>query len=185
MKEKQEVTREYTSRHHTAAKKEKPALPDEFARLAGCRRKSAARLLCGKPAREALPCPDGEAVKLKPEKKRPASRRGKRAYTDEVTASFRHIRAFFWYKCGKIPAPLVRQQMKHIAGRPAFHAAQDIAEKPGKISPAATGRHLKKDKAALRLKGESLAKPLYSKVWFNTPEPCSGSDNATLTKIWY
>jgi hypothetical protein len=24
-----------------------------------------------------------------------------------------------------------------------------------------------------------------SGVWFNTPELCSGSNNATLTKIWY
>jgi predicted transposase/invertase (TIGR01784 family) len=26
---------------------------------------------------------------------------------------------------------------------------------------------------------------LYSKVWFNIPELCSGSNNATPTKIWY
>ena len=25
----------------------------------------------------------------------------------------------------------------------------------------------------------------YSKVWFNTPDLCSGSNNATFTKIWY
>jgi hypothetical protein len=24
-----------------------------------------------------------------------------------------------------------------------------------------------------------------SKVWFNTPELCSGSNDAALTKIWY
>jgi hypothetical protein len=25
----------------------------------------------------------------------------------------------------------------------------------------------------------------YSKVWFNTPELCSGSNKTTLTRIWY
>jgi hypothetical protein len=49
-----------------------------------------------------------EAVKLKPKKKRPVNRKGKRIYTDEVFAAFRVVRAFFWYKCGKILAPLMR-----------------------------------------------------------------------------
>jgi hypothetical protein len=26
---------------------------------------------------------------------------------------------------------------------------------------------------------------LYSKVWFNTPQLCCGSNKATLAKIWY
>jgi hypothetical protein len=35
--------------------------------------------------------------------------------------------------------------------------------------------------ALLRLKPSRR----YSKVWFNTPELCSGSNNAIFTKIWY
>jgi hypothetical protein len=57
-------------------------------------------------------------VKLKPERKRPTNRIGKRLYTDEVIATLRLLRAFFWYKCGKVLAPLMRQQMPFIAQRP-------------------------------------------------------------------
>jgi hypothetical protein len=54
MKEKQAVTREYKSRYQKAAKKAKSALLDEFTRLTGYHRKSAVRLLSGKPVREIL-----------------------------------------------------------------------------------------------------------------------------------
>ncbi|MDR1421026.1 MAG: hypothetical protein LBI86_11690 [Treponema sp.] len=135
MHQKQAVTREYLSRYQKAAKKAKSALLDEFTRLTGCRRKSAVRLLSGKPVREILACRNGEAVKLKPEKKRPANRKGKRFYTNEVIASLRLVRVFFRYKCGRTKGPQI---------------------------PAAIDRYLKKDKEALRLKGKSLTKPLHS-----------------------
>jgi hypothetical protein len=98
MKEKQAATREYRSRYQKAAKKEKRALPDEFARLTGRRRKSAIRLLSAGPVREVLVTVDGKPVKLKPEKKRPANRKGKRACADEAIAAPRLIRTFFRYK---------------------------------------------------------------------------------------
>jgi hypothetical protein len=104
----------------------------------------------------------GKAVRLKPEKKRPANRKGKRVYTDEVIAALRLAWTFFWFKCGKILAPLMRQQMPYIAGWPAFNITPDIAEKLKTISPATIDRYLKKNKAALRLKGNSLTKPRYS-----------------------
>jgi hypothetical protein len=89
MKEKQAVTREYKARYQKATKKVKSGLLDEFTRLTGYHRKSAVRFLSGTPVREVLACRDGEAVKFKPEKKRPASRTGKRFYTGEVIASLR------------------------------------------------------------------------------------------------
>jgi hypothetical protein len=76
-------------------------LLDEFTRLTGYNRKYAVRLLSGKPVKEVLLYPDGEAVKLKPEKRRLANRKGKRVYTGEAIASPRLIWAFFWYKCGR------------------------------------------------------------------------------------
>jgi hypothetical protein len=57
---------------------------------------------------------------------------------------------FFWFKCGKILAPLMRQQMPYIADWPAFNITPDIAEKLKTISPATIDRYLKKDTAALR-----------------------------------
>jgi hypothetical protein len=95
MKEKQAVTREYMPRYRKAAKKEKSAILDEFTLLTGYHRKSAVRILGGKQVREVLVYADGGVVKLKPEKRRPANRKGKRVYTDEVTAALRLVRSFF------------------------------------------------------------------------------------------
>jgi hypothetical protein len=160
MKEKQAVTavvnnREYQPRYQKAGKKVKSALLDEFTRLTGYHRKSAIRLLRRKPVREVLVRGNGKAVKFKPEKKRPANRKGKRIYTDEVIASLRLVWTFFRYKCGKILAPL----MRYIADWPAFHITAEIAAKLETISPATIDRYLKKDKEALKLKGKSLTKP--------------------------
>jgi hypothetical protein len=162
MKEKQAVTREYKPRYQKAGKKAKSALLDEFTRLTGYHRKSAVRLPGGKPVREVLVSGNGKTVKFKPEKKRPPNRKGKRIYTDEVIASLRLVWAFFWYKCGKILAPLMRQQMPFIAQWPAFHITEAIAEKLMRISPASIDRYLKKDRDALRAKGKSLTKPPHS-----------------------
>jgi hypothetical protein len=121
-------------------------------------RKSAVRLLRSKPVREVLAYARGEAVKFKPEKKRPANRTGKRFYTDEAIESLRLV----WTHMRENPRPLMRQQIQYIAAWPAFHITQDIAEKLKTISPATIDRYLKKDKAALTLKGKRLATPLYA-----------------------
>jgi hypothetical protein len=160
MKERQAVTREYKPRYQKAQKKEKMILLDEFIRLTGYRRKSAIRVLSDKPVREVLIYCAGKAVKLKPEKKRPANRTGKRLYTDPTIACLRMVWVFFWYKCGKILAPLMRQIMPFIAGWPSFAITPEIREQLMRISPATIDRYLKKDKDALRLKGKSLTKPV-------------------------
>ena len=162
MKEKKAVTREYKPRYQKASKKEKKTLLDEFTRLTGCHRKSAVRLLNAKPVKQLLVYVDGKPVKIKPEKKRPANRKGRRLYDDEVIRALRLVWTFFWFKCGKILAPLMRQQMPYIARWPAFGISDKTAEMLKKISPASIDRSLKKDKAALRLKGKSLTKPLDS-----------------------
>jgi hypothetical protein len=162
MKTRQEITREYKPRYQKALKKEKKVLLDEFTKLTGYHRKSAVRLLATKPVKQVILYAGGKAVKLKPEKKRPANRKGKRIYSDEVIACLRLVWVFFWFKCGKILAPLMRQQMHYIAQWPAFKITGEIAEKLKKISPATIDRYLKKDKEALRLKGKSLTKPMAS-----------------------
>jgi hypothetical protein len=101
MKEKQAVTREYIPHYQKAAKKTKSVLLTECPRFTGYHRKSAIRLLHAKPVREVLVLVDRKPVKLKPEQKRPAHRKGKRIYTDEVIAALRPVWIFFWYKCGK------------------------------------------------------------------------------------
>jgi hypothetical protein len=162
MKEKKAETREYIPRYQKARKKEKKSRLDEFTRLTGYHRKSAIRLLSSKPVNQVLLYMDGKAVKLKPQKKRPSNRKGKRIYTDEVITALRLLWTFFWFKCGKILAPLMRQQMAYIARWPAFAITGEIAEKLTRISPASIDRYLKKDRESLRLKGKSLTKPIDS-----------------------
>ena len=162
MKEKKAVTREYLARYQKASKKVKKTILDEFTALTGYHRKSAVRLLGAKPAKQVIVYIDGKPVKVKPVKKRPPNRKGKRIYTDEVIKALRIVWVFFWYKCGKILAPLMRQQIVYIAQWPAFSITREIAEKLTTISPATIDRYLKKDKAALKLKGKSLTKSMAS-----------------------
>jgi hypothetical protein len=155
MKEKQAVARQVRSRYLQAGRKEKSAILDEFIKITGYKnRKYALRILNKPQSPQALLVVKSKAVKLKPPKKRPANRTGKKIYTDEVVCSLRLIWTFFWYKCGRtegsqILAPLMRQQMDAIASWPAFGITADIKAKLLSISPAAIDRVLKKDKAAL------------------------------------
>ena len=162
MKEKKAVTGEYKPRYQKASKKEKKSILDEFTKLTGYHRKSAVRLLNTKPVKQVMVYVNGKAIKIKPEKKRSSNRKGKRIYTDDVITALRLVWVFFWYKCGKILAPLMRQQMVYIAQWPAFAITKEIAEKLKKISPAQIDRYLRKDKADLKLKAKSLTKPMKS-----------------------
>ena len=101
MREKQAVTREYKPRYQKARKKEKRALPDGYIKLTGYHRKSAVRLLCAKPVKRVMLYRNGTAIKIKPEKKRPANRSGRRIYTDGVIDCLRPVRTFFRFKCGR------------------------------------------------------------------------------------
>ena len=149
MKNKQAVTREYAPRYQKAGKKEKSNILDHFTTLTGYNRKYAIRVL--------------NAATAKPKvtgKPRPANRRGKRLYTDEVIDCLRLIWEFFHWKCGKLLAPLIRQQMAYIAAWKPFNITPEVKAKLLKISPARIDYYLRPDKAALRIKGKSLTKPL-------------------------
>jgi len=162
MKEKKAVTRAYKPRYLKASKREKTGILEEFTRLTGYHRKSAIRLLSANPVKQVMIYGKGKAVKIKPERRRISNRKGKRIYTDDVIAALRLVWMFFWFKCGKILAPFMRQQMAYIAEWSDFGITEEIAEKLKKISPATIDRSLKKDKEALRLKGKSLTKSMAS-----------------------
>jgi hypothetical protein len=165
MQQKQAVTREYQGLYQKAPKKAKSALLDEFTRLTSYHRKSAIRLFNARPVKPVMVYAGGKAVQLKPEKKRPANRKGKRVYTDEVIAALRLVCTFFWFKCGR-KRSFRRSWPPSWGSRcpisPTFNITPGIAEKLTTISPATIDRYLKKDKDALRLKGKSLTKPLHS-----------------------
>jgi hypothetical protein len=162
MQERKAVTREYKPRYQKAKKNEKQTLLDEFTQLTGYHRKYAVRLLGTKPIKQVTIFVKGTRTKIKPEKKRPSNRKGKRSYSDETINCLRLVWTFFWYKCGKILAPLMRQQMPFISRWTAFGITNAIAEQLIRISPATIDRYLKKDKDSLRLKGKSLTKPIDS-----------------------
>ncbi|GMO68692.1 MAG: hypothetical protein Ta2A_16990 [Treponemataceae bacterium] len=158
MKEKQALTREVRSRYRSASKKDKSKILDEFVENTNYNRKYALRVLNTKPVKEVSVAVYGKTIKFKPEKKKRKKREGKRIYGDEVIASLRLIWEFFWCKCGKILAPLMRDQMCFMAEWSAFGITPDIREKLEKISPATIDRVLKKNRDAMRLKGKSCTK---------------------------
>jgi hypothetical protein len=70
-------------------------------------------------------------------------------YGPEVIASLSTIRAFFWYRCGKLLAPLVREQMPFFEAPPDFAITPDVKKKLLCISPATIDRVLKNDRKKL------------------------------------
>jgi hypothetical protein len=59
---------------------------------------------------------------------------GKPVYTDEFTTVFRKIRVFFRYRCRKIPAPFLREQVKYLV-KP-FNTVKEAKELLLKAGPA-------------------------------------------------
>ena len=143
MREKKAVTKEIRDRYRRASKKEKTVILNEFIRTTGyTNRKYAIRILGKRDVTEVLTIADGNPVKYKPVKQeRPKNRKGKRIYTDEVIGCLRKLWAFYWYKCGKYLAPIIREQMPflQIHRKPNFRITPFIREKLLAISPATIG----------------------------------------------
>jgi hypothetical protein len=54
-------------------------------------------------------------------------------YTGGVIASPRLAWAFFWYKCGKLPAPLIHRQMDYIALWPSSWTSMPASPPPYEV----------------------------------------------------
>ncbi|MDR1985794.1 MAG: transposase, partial [Treponema sp.] len=156
---KKALTGELAPQYRKAGKKEKSKMLDEFVRHTGYNRKYALHLLThwGK---DAFLTVDGKPVKLKAgtAKRRKGGGR-KPVYGPEVTACLRVIWAFFWYPCGKLLAPLIREQMAFFEDWQPFHITADIKPRLLTISPATIDRALKGDRKKLALRGKSGTKP--------------------------
>jgi hypothetical protein len=156
---KKEVVEQIRNRYQKATRKEKTAILNEFIKTTGyTNKKYAIRKLSKKSIKESIIIAGGKAVRIKPDnRQRPKNRQGKKIYTEEVISSLRKIWAFYWYKCGKDLAPIIREQMPflEIHRKPHFHITPEIRDKLLKISPAQIDRCLKADKAELRGKGFS------------------------------
>jgi IS30 family transposase len=157
MHEKKALTREVSKRYQKAGKKEKTNILDELVKTTGYNRKYALHILAnlGKTSTVHL-C--GKTVRLKasPRKRKKGGGR-KPVYTGEFVTVLRVIWTFFWYRCGTILAPFIREQMHYLEG--AFRITHEVKELLLKVSPATIDRKLRADKEKLALKGKNGTKP--------------------------
>ena len=157
MQEKKANAREVSRRYQQAGKKRKTLILDEFVDTTGYNRKYAIHILAnlGKTKTVSL---GGETVRLEaaPKKRRKGGGR-KPTYSGEFTVALRKIWAFFWYRCGKILAPFMKEQMKFL--EPHFSMSNEVRELLLKVSPSTIDRVLRGDKKKLALKGKSGTKP--------------------------
>ena len=157
MQEKKALTREVSKRYQKAEKKEKTRILDELVKTTGCNRKYILHVLVnwGKTTTAIV---SGKIVRLKasPHKRKKGGGR-KPIYTEEVVKVLRAIWIFFWYRCGKILAPFIREQMKYLEAE--FGITPEVKRLLLKISPSTIDRKLKEDKKKLALKGKNGTKP--------------------------
>ena len=130
---------------------------DELVKTTGYNRKYALHILAnwGKTSTVRL---SGKAVRLKasPGKRRKGGGR-KPIYTEEFVTTLRDIWVFFWYRCGKILAPFIREQVDYL--EEPFGITAEMRELLLKVSPSSIDRKLKPDKKRLAFKGKSGTKP--------------------------
>ena len=157
MWEKKALTREVSKRYQKAEKKEKTVILNELVKTTGYNRKYVVHVLAnwGKTAAVNM---DGETVRLtaSPHKRRKGGGR-KPKYSGDFIIVLRKIWAFFSYRCGKILAPFMREQMRFLE-QPFRLTEQDKALLLS-VSPSTIDRLLKQDKRKLALKGRSGTKP--------------------------
>ena len=152
-----ELTREYAGRYRRAKqKKEKTQILTEFLAATGYRQRKYAVKLLRHFDTAKLACINGRTVKLKSAgTKRAGNRTGKSIYGDDTIKALKKIWAFYWWKCGKYLAPMIRESIDLLAEstEPDFHITPEIKAQLVAISPAQIDRRLRAEKDALRGKG--------------------------------
>ena len=157
MREKQSLANEVSKRYQKAGKKEKSKILDEFVENTKYNRKYASHILAnwGKTVIVRI---GKETIKLKAgSRKRRKGGGRKPIYNEGFAKVLKKIWAFFWYRCGKILAPFLRENIRFL--EIPFRITPEIKELLLKISPATIDRLLKPEKKKLALKGKSGTKP--------------------------
>jgi hypothetical protein len=153
MHEKKALTREVSKRYQQAGKKEKTRILDELVKTTGYNRKYAVHLLAnwGKTTTVRI---GEETVRLEATRSRKRRKGGGRKpiYAGEFAVVLRATWAFFSYRCGKILAPFMRQQMPFLEAP--FGITAEVRELLLKVSPSTIDRVLKADKKKLAIKGK-------------------------------
>jgi hypothetical protein len=157
MQEKKALTREVSKRYQKAGKKEKGLILDELVKTTCYNRKYILHVLANWGKTTAVVLAEKTVRLTAAVRKRKKGAGRKPVYTDEFVAALRAIWIFFWYRCGKILAPFIREQINFL--EPAFSITPEIKELLLKASPSTIDRCLKADKKKLFLKGKSGTKP--------------------------
>ena len=154
---RKELFGEAGKRYQKAGKKEKTKILDELVENTRGNRKYLIHVLSnwGKTTTVNL---DGKTIKLKAStgKRRKGGGR-KPIYTGALVIVLQKIWVFFWYRCGKILAPFMRENMRFLE-KP-FRITPEVKELLFKVSPATIDRILKPEKKKLTFKGKSGTKP--------------------------
>jgi hypothetical protein len=146
MQARKALIQEVSKRYQKARKKNKTKILDELTENTDCNRKYLLHTLAnwGK----------GTTAAVKPAvcKRRKGGGR-KPKYSCDFVIVLRKIWAFFSYRCGKILAPFMREQMCFLEGP--FHLTERDKELLLSVSPSTIDRLLKADKKKLALKGKA------------------------------
>ena len=153
MQEKKALAREVSKRYQKAKKKEKTQMLDEFVKTTGYNRKYALHQLANR-GKITTASPGG--LKAGARRRRKGGGR-KPVYTGDFIIVLRKIWAYFWYRCGKILAPFLRENIRFL--ELPFRITPEVRELLLKASPSTIDRVLKGDKKKLALKGKSGTKP--------------------------
>jgi hypothetical protein len=157
LKTRKELFKEASNRYQKAGRKEKTKILDELVLNTGGNRKYLLHVLAnwGKTKTVWL---NGKMIRLKASvKKRRKGGGRKPVYTEEFKIVLRKIWEFFWYRCGKILSPFIREQITHMEKH--FHITDEIKKLLLKASPATIDRVLKPERKKLEIKGKSGTKP--------------------------
>ena len=148
MKVRKPLPREAAARYRKVAdRKEKSAMLNELVGYTGMNRKYLVHVMAegnGKPG-------------SKTAGKRRSSGGRKPIYSDEFAATLRSIWAFFWYRCGKILAPLIRENIRFLE-KP-FGIGAEVKALLMTASPATIDRVLRADKSGWPSPGNAGRSP--------------------------
>ena len=157
MQTRKELIQEKSKLYQKARKKEKSKILDNLVADLDCNRKYLLHILanCGKTTTIRL---NGKMIQLKaaPVKRKKGGGR-KPIYKGEFTIALQKIWVFFWYRCGKILAPFIRENIRFL-DKP-FRIKPEIRELLLKVSPATIDRLLRGEKKKLAIKGKNGTKP--------------------------
>ena len=155
LKERQKLTRITAKKYRTAKKKDKTKILDTFIDQTKYGRKYAIHIL----ANEGKVKPLGKKVKLKATHRSEKKRIYPRYYDDAVKNALVPIWEAFNYQCGKLLAPFIHANIECIGTDPKFDFCDEVIMKLRNISAATIDRLLKKNKAAMKIKGTGGTKP--------------------------